>query len=64
MADVKDILQKAQHELDMGKHIELVSWKQAYALLGIGYALLANAMIVEDVETGDEDENRNSRTKG
>ena len=56
MADVKDILQKAQHELDMGKHTERASWKQSYALLGIGYALLAIAMIIEDVELGDDEE--------
>lgn len=54
MADIKDTIQRAQHELDMGKQTELVSWKNAYALLGIGYALLAIAQIVEDVETRDE----------
>ena len=54
MANVKDILQKAQNELDLSKDSELTAWKQSLALTGIGYALLAIAMIIEDMETEDE----------
>ena len=56
MAEIKarDVIEAARHELEMGRQTELVSWKQSYALSGIGFALLALVMIIEDLEFGDE----------
>lgn len=56
MPDIKDTLEKAQRELGLSRETELVAWKQSYALTGIGYVLLAMVMIIEDLETGGEED--------
>ena len=55
MANIKDILEKASRALENAENSDLPGCRQSYSLLGIGFSLMAIAMIVEDVETQDDD---------
>ena len=55
MANIKDILEKASRALETAENSDLPGCRQSYSLLGIGLSLMAIAMIVEDIETGDEE---------
>ena len=55
MAKIKDILEKAERALENAQNSDLPGCRQSYSLLGIGFSLMAIAMIVEDIETGDEE---------
>ena len=54
MAKIKDILEKAERALENAQNSDLPGCRQSYSLLGIGFSLMAIAMIVEDVETQDD----------